>query len=522
LAPLPGALEPDDLGTGGHDLLAPGLLDAAALGGDDDGDARGELAAILPKDHGGGVPLNPLEPDPAHLGLFNLEANETEAMTAPVSGTELAEALSLSRDAELSDPLLDGATAPLPSQENALGGDEPFPRGEDSGLPLPSSEGGALLLASLSDSGMGNVPTPPGSTSGSNSAQKAADSGVRRGYDSRVTGSDWRAAVLSGAFKPSLTQRLLSQAFASELEKHIAIQCVALVAGNADLLNAWHWRVWRKANEYGYSLSGKERFPSGASDDWLSSNLHRFLMAATPVLARLYKSRFSIDYLAARLRTTTETINRQRRELSWKQGVLGEVGFHLYSEKITERRYRAYHYPGLGREIFYEGGSRAIYFDEGYYRLAPPSHLFHRVMSILWSVRVQYFVILTLDPVRQLWPALASIHEFFAAQGLSKLTSRLKPRSSIGRLLAERDTRALAALHEKVRMPSERDLGELLLAMREHIYMLLLAETLDVVGVFEAILDKDLTVPGATGFGDVFELTKVARNLLEFMTKMKI
>src|SRR5690606_5197653 len=90
---------------------------------------------------------------------------------------------------------------------------------------------------------------------------------------------DWRAAVIKGDFNADLTGRLLTQAFASEIEKHVAIQAVALVAGNCDKLSNWHWRVWRKPDEYGYPLSGKERYPGGLSPMLLNSSLHKYVLA---------------------------------------------------------------------------------------------------------------------------------------------------------------------------------------------------------------------------------------------------
>ena len=47
-------------------------------------------------------------------------------------------------------------------------------------------------------------------------------------------------------------------------------------------------------------------------------------------------------------------------------------------------------------------------------------------------------------------------------------------------------------------------------------------ETLDVIGVFESILDKDLLKTGALKHSEIYSATPVAKELIQFVTKLKV
>jgi hypothetical protein len=198
------------------------------------------------------------------------------------------------------------------------------------------------------------------------------------------------------------------------------------------------------------------------------------------------------------------------------------VGFGLYADRIAQRRYQAFNLQGLGKEVFYDGGSRSLYLDEAYYRKVPPSHLFHRILGILWSVRIHYFVPLALDAKHQFMPFLSDIHQHFGAQGLSKIKTRLKGRSSTSKHLSTMDTRQIRTIHEKIGMPTEDQILALWEAMRAHIYKLLIAETLDVIGVFETMVERDLLKKDVLKHSQIYEMSPYSKALIEFVTKLKI
>ncbi len=414
------------------------------------------------------------------------------------------------------------------------------PIATDSGLPpLPEGSGGSAFPAgdASHSTEMVVVPEPPRTTGTLNtsntnhvsvsSGHQHTGSGLSRvGNGDDVQGTDdvfdWRAAVIKNDFNADLTSKLLKQAFASEIDKHLAIQAVALVAGTCDKLANWHWRVWRKPDEYGYPLSGKDRFPSGTSSPILHSSLHKLVITAAPLFVRAFRDRYTLEHLAHRLETGVNAIEKLRKPMPWDEGLLKDVGFKLYADRIAQRRYRAFNVAGLGKEIFYEGGSRSIYLDEAYYRKAPPSHLFHRIMGLLWSVRIHYFVPLALHPQKQVAPLLAEVYQHFSAQGISRLKTRLGSRSKVIKHLEGIDTRSLKNQFLKVGQPTEEGIAQLWDAMRLHVHRLLIAETLDVIGVFESMLERDLLKPGALKHSQIYEMSPNTRGLIDFVTKLKV
>ena len=352
------------------------------------------------------------------------------------------------------------------------------------------------------------------------------DNTMREGFgvnvDAADDAADWRAAVIKGDFNADLTGRLLQQAFASEIEKHLAIQCVALVAGNCERLSNWHWRVWRNSDEYGYPLSGKERFPPRLNTPGLNSSLHKLVIAMAPLLVRINSSRFSQAYLNKKFNLTDPMIQQMRKQLDWQSGILRNVGLHHYAERVRVAKYTAYDLPGLGAEIFYDGLRRTLYIDTAYYRKTPSSHLFHRIIGLIWSVRIHYYVPLALDPVKDFLPVIGSLHQIFSKQGFSKLKMKLSASDGINKYLRDFDLRPVRAIHEKIGMPSEEQVLQLWESMRAHIYRMQIAETLDVIGLFESILDKDLLVPNLHKHSEIYQRSSYAKALIEFVTKLNI
>jgi len=346
--------------------------------------------------------------------------------------------------------------------------------------------------------------------------------GYTVGIDQSDDAADWRASVIKGDFNADLTSRLMQQAFASELEKHLAIQCVALVAGNCERLSNWHWRVWRKAEEYGYPLSGKERFPSRLRTPGLNTSLHKLILATAVVFVRAHNDRFSIDYLKRKLNIDDATLEQRRKQLDWAKGRFKEVGLSLYTERLKLNKCTVFDLPGLGAELFFEGGRRSLYVDMKHYSKMPPSHLFHRIITLMWSVQINYFIPLTLDPRKEVMPLIAGIHELLSKQGLSRLKLQLAGAGGIGKYLRDVDLRPIRSLHEKTGMPNEEQVIQLWESMRTHIYRMQLAETLDVVGFFEALLDKDLLTANIHKHSEIYQRSTYARGLIEFVTKLKV
>ncbi len=464
------------------------------------GGADGQLAfAPHPVGQSTGIPL-PIDPgsmlaDAATPGALKPEppdkldlelSSQNFAVDQEVSSIELAAALDLK--------------AVLPEDEYSS------PELRNSGSLLGELKSG--LLPRSEDSMEGSI-------------QKVS-AGLEAGNPNSVEAVDWRSAILAGSVTEDLTETLMKQAFANEVEKHLALQCVALIAGNCQLLDAWHWRVWRSSKEYGYQLSGRERFNSEFTSPALQSQLHQFIIACNPLMAKVFRENYTIEHLAKIMGTSTQNIEKAKKQVSWQQGLLNDVGFHLYKDRIEKKGYKAFNLPGLGGNIFFEGPQKSVYFDEAHFQKQPPGVLFHRILSLLWSIRLQYYIPLALNPKKQVLPFLVELHQKLDIQGISKLTEKIKSKSPLSKHLASIDLRTLQSLKAKTGVPTEAQVSGLWFAMQEHIFKLILSETLDVVGLLEAILSKDLTVPGALKLKEILVKSPYTKSLLLFATKLVV
>jgi hypothetical protein len=334
---------------------------------------------------------------------------------------------------------------------------------------------------------------------------------------------NWRQVTLTGDFNSELTNKLLGQAFASELEKHLALQCVALVAGNVQLLEeSWHWRVWRHPEEYGYSLNGKDRFPRNAASTFLKSSLLKLLLSLSPIFVRVYPRKFSIDYLGEKLKTQPRTIEKLRKPTQWDEGFLKSSGIYHFANSLKKSNFALYNIPGLGVEIFYDGNNKSIYFDEIYYKSRPTSHFFHRFLIVMLMIKSGFFVPLRLHPQHDIYGLLVRIKEYLFGSKFAQVTrSLVADNSSVARVLGKTDISFVRSYLEKRGLPSEEQIRDTVYGMQMHIQHRVLAETLDVVGFCESFLDRDF-FEDPPGHSEVLNLSPKIKAILEFVTKLNV
>ena len=408
----------------------------------------------------------------------------------------------------------------LPTGEPMFGGG---PMDSAQSMAVGSNENTMVIQPSNSQRGASGAESRlPTATGGE--LNLVAGTGLGSG-DAAVNGGelvDWRAAVLGGDIAVNLTTSLLRQAFASETEKHMAVQCIALLAGNVSELTAWHWRVWRHPEERGYPLVGRDRFPAGANHPSLRSPLHRFIIAAAPLMVRVFRDQFTMEGLARRIGVAPAGVLKLRQEQKWDAGLLGAAGFAPYSGRMRKSRFVAFALPSLGKEIFYEGKSRAIYFDQGHYGKVPPSHLFHRLLGTVWAVNLHHFVPTTLTAGAAFVPFMLELLRALEKPGFALFRQQFGKASPLVKQLATIDQRPLRELREKLGNVTEGQLLELWHTMRSHTHRLLLTETLDLVGLLESILDRDLLEPGRLGVNELLSLSPDVRQLVEFAVTLKL
>ncbi len=335
---------------------------------------------------------------------------------------------------------------------------------------------------------------------------------------------NWREIVEAQTVDPGIAEALMRTPFEKELEKHVAIQAVSLLSGSLQPISNWHMKVWRDINAWTYSTDSRDRI----ADDMFSENLYneffRFLVYLTPVLVQMFDSKFTFEGFVRQLGADPEKIVTACEPRSWDKGYLAEVGLNKYGPRFEKTQYQAFHLPGLGSQIFYDGKRRAVFFDEAYYRAKPVSFFLFGILNEIWGVRLGYHVCLNLKAREEIFPVLSSIlayHKMTAVQKVKlKLTQRNNP---LILFLAQISPQKLASFASVIANTEARDIAKMQFSMRDHLYKILLAESLNLIGIVEFITQLDL-VDGRDEFSynDMASNSPHIESLLNFVAKLKL
>lgn len=311
---------------------------------------------------------------------------------------------------------------------------------------------------------------------------------------------NWREIVLSGFADRNQVERALQADFSSELEKHLAVQSLALLSGELELLmTRWERRVWRYPSEYFYPLSIRNRIPgyyTGYKSPMLlplQSLLFQLVQLVSPVLIKIYHERFSVEYLTKVAKIRSDRIAKSTQPLDWNSGLLFDVGLYHYAQRFKSREIVCVNLRGLNQIIFFDGREKKIYIDALFYKEMPSSALFHRMVGLLWEIRLNYYVPLALDPKVSILPMFSYIAKRSQEHSATKVGRILKTdknalSSAIGRL----DQRLLNDLIEKIGPIQDTQLYALWRSMRLYTQCMMICETLDIIGTFESISGRDL------------------------------
>ena len=245
------------------------------------------------------------------------------------------------------------------------------------------------------------------------------------------------------------------------------------------------------------------------------------MITLAPVFVKLHTKKFTLEETATRLRMKVDALEKNKEALNWGTGYLGEIGFNLLSARIKDRKYKAFNLPGLNAGIIYLGATRSFYIDVEYFKKKPPSHAFHKILKMMWSIKLRYFIPLSLNIENDIMPILEDINQIYGGTGISRLKSYII-KSSTQKALSKLDSRKIETLHGKVGMPNRANIQLLFHAMDDHLNRLVLCETLDVIGLFESISKKDFLKVDKYKSGDIFAINSDFGNLLRFMTKLNL
>ena len=332
---------------------------------------------------------------------------------------------------------------------------------------------------------------------------------------------DWRQAVRDGIAPAGSTERVLNTAFANELEKHLAIQSIALLTGEFGVLSDWHWRVWQNADDFGYPLNGKDRHPKGLHTEWLDTPLHSFLTAFSPIIARACRSAFLIDEHMASVGSQTP---KSMPRIGVDHPALSRSGIARYKDRLELSKVYFMHTPGLRSEVFLDGSTRCIHFDTAVYQDAPPTILLHKICYHLWAMRLQYHVIAAAHVASHIGPLLQAFSSYESATPMERLKIAFGAGAAGGvrmeKLLDGLSRSKISTLAQQASPITSKGIRALQIEMRIKVYRLILSESLDLIGVASALSGQSITRLTKDQVAAVMIEVPMVKDLLEFATKI--
>lgn len=337
------------------------------------------------------------------------------------------------------------------------------------------------------------------------------------------SGTDWRAAVRHRKLTHESTAQIFDTEMPNKIEKHVALQAVAAMRGESHVLDRWDWRVWRKPHEYGYSRQGKNRFPAGLSPRIMKTPAFRLLMRAAPLLAMCFPERFTLKGLAKSLKLSLRQIEAKRQRLNWTTGIAGHAGFGFHSKLFSERGLCLFALQGLGPEIFYDAASSSIYIDDSFFARKPPTHLYHRIMFLLYSIRTQFYPLLNLTPETQILAELNKLKAVMDRGPIAVFAAQAKITDSrMAKFMKTADFEEFKQLFSRSGELNGDDIKDSCKSMQQYVWRLLLADSLDLTGIIEAMLDVDLLLPGSVKPGEILLMSSQVDPLINFALALKL
>ena len=331
---------------------------------------------------------------------------------------------------------------------------------------------------------------------------------------------NWRDVVTNSNSHPNATRGVMTMAFASELEKHIAVQCIAIVGGETDTLKSWHWPVWRDRHAFQYPMTTSGRLPKDIGLIDHGGQLHKLLRMITPILARSHRGKFiAKTYFAQRgLPQSTES-----RQVELSHPPLARCALGIIESQLAQSKVRLFDTPGLGKDVFFDLSQRAIHFDGNWQLNLPPSILTYRIIETFLHFQKGSLPIITLNAETAIVPAIEIIKEILSANGLSRIRlafgfEHRDVQSQIKALNQDKLNSLLSWNKDK----TADDIKRLQQEIRFKILAETLAMTLDLVGICEAINGENLCLDSRLSAGDYRFLDPLSAKLILLATKLNI
>jgi hypothetical protein len=331
---------------------------------------------------------------------------------------------------------------------------------------------------------------------------------------------DWRELAKAPEVGSAEVLAILNQNSDNELEKHLAIQILALRSGDVHLLDDWKWPVWKGLHKSNYSVQGSLRYPVGELSTLMNSSLYHLIKELIPIMIKVFKNRYSVDGLAKTMKMDPAEFMSKCQNIPLDHPVLVRSGLNLFSSEFKDNEIKINTFSGLGSYIFFDATKKTYFIDFDYYQTVPPSHLLHRVLFTLWAMKKQFFAIIHLDIHKEVYPMIKAIEKIVYRKGADKLKKIIGgSNSSIEKVFNQHDVEKITAAFHKAGPVMIGQLEELSNEMQLIINQLQLTDTLDFIGLAESICNRDLKNKPVQR-DQILQIEPSLRKLISFSMKL--
>jgi hypothetical protein len=358
------------------------------------------------------------------------------------------------------------------------------------------------------------------SLSSSSMSQRLVATGHNLTSHAMVDRLDWREVKFDQNHSKGVTERIMTMAFASELEKHIAIQYAAMMSGETKAIESWHWPVWKSFVPFEYSLSPASRMAGRGEPSSVGGPLHRLLRMVGPIIIRSRQEKFLIR---SRLEQLGVRPGGRSVLADVSHPAISRAGLRFFVANIVAEKIKLYDTAGLGEEVFLDLKRREIHFDGTHQLTLPPGVLTHKTLEQFIHYRSGHFGLVALDAARDILPGLEAIKKVLSSSGISRLRLAFGMQDAdIERQLKSMNRDQIVSLLAGAGSPSIAQIFELQFEMRSKSLTTILASTLDLIGLLESLVGRSLCEGEALAPNRILEISPYAKVLLTAAKKLNL
>ncbi len=473
----------------------------------------GSLHARDPKEHRLWIPLflvlrdaNRVEELASLLESIipELEKNEEPLRSYPVSLDSLRNTLVTIRS---NNTALESPIISLSEKLSDKLPDKQLKASSRSKRPSQAFDGGSALNL---------VPSPDDASLRHEESISVIEAPAMKPQANKSTPQNWRSYALSLEVPTGSTQHFLRTAFASETEKHIALQVSSLLHGDLTPLNEWHWRPWQEAQEFSYPMIASVRMPEQSDLRMLNTPIANLILEMSPVFDRIMRSSFS----------STKTLGSRaslNNLIPFDDEVILRTGLVHFTNALVEESFSFLNTPRIGSTIMLDPKDRAFVISKDDAMRKPPGHLFHNTRRLVYILRSGFFSFAQSDIDIHIIPALQHLHLLIRNNPLERIKSGFSSQaSSLQSAFEKADlTRLGRHLRDSKDTTTKSSLQQLQFEINRQSLRFLLAGTLDLVGIVESILGVYVKDLSPSELKDKIKTSRTILDLFQFSTKLR-